>query len=112
MNFLNQTFTDERIELHGNSYHNCTFQNCELVYDGDRPPTFNDNEFINTVFVFTGPALRTLYFLSNMFQTGDGGREIVESTIDDLKNRRIHGHEVRTIKPHTKDHSLANRVLQ
>lgn len=112
MNFMNQTFTNQRVDLHGNAYHNCTFKGCELVYDGDRSPTFHDNEFIDSVFVFTGPALRTLYFLSNMFQSGEGGQEIVEKTFDDLKNRRIHGHEVRTIKPHTDDHRLSSELLQ
>ena len=112
MNYLNETFENERVELHGNSYHNCTFKHCELVYDGDRSPTFHDNEFIDSVFVFTGSALRTLYFLGNMYGAGGGGREVVEKTFDDLKNRRIHGHEVRTIKPHTADHSLSSQTLQ
>ena len=40
MNHQNETFRDQRIELHGKSFHNCTFDNCELVFDGDRPPTF------------------------------------------------------------------------
>lgn len=112
MNFLNQTFENERVELHGNSYHNCRFKNCELVYDGDRSPTFHDNEFIDSVFVFTGSALRTLYFLGNMYNTGAGGREVVEKTFTDLKNRNMHGHEVRTIKPNTADHSLSSSRLQ
>ena len=112
MNYLNHTFQDERIDLHDNSYHQCIFKNCELVYDGGRPPTFHDNEFIDSVFIFTGPALRTLYFLGNMYQSGEGGQEIMEQTFDDLKNRRIHGHEVRTAKPHTPDHRLGSRVLQ
>lgn len=112
MNFMNQTFENERVELHGNSYHHCTFKNCELIYDGDRSPTFHDNQFIDSVFVFTGSALRTLYFLGNMYSAGEGGREVVEQTLDDLKNRRIHGHEVRTIKPHTGDYSVSNSTLQ
>lgn len=112
MNFLNQIFDNERIELHGNSYHGCTFKQCELVYDGDRSPTFNDNEFVDSVFIFSGAALRTLYFMSNMFHSGDGGREVIEKTVNDLKNGNIHGHEVRTIKPHTPDHRLSNQELQ
>ena len=106
MNYMSHTFENERIELHGNSYHNCTFKHCELVYDGDRSPTFNDNDFIDSEFIFTDSALRTLYFLSNMYQAGDGGREVVDKTLEDIKNRNIHGHEARTIKPHTSDHSL------
>lgn len=111
MNFMNETFENSRVELHGNSYHHCTFKNCELVYDGDRSPTFDDNEFIDTTFVFTGSALRTLYFLGNMYQTGDGGKEVVEKTFADLKARKIHGHEAKTILPHTENSSLSKSSL-
>ena len=112
MTIMNKTFENERVELRGNAYHNCTFKHCELVYDGDRSPTFDDNKFIDSVFVFTGSALRTLYFLGNLYHSGGGGREVVEKTLADIRNRNMHGHEVRTIKPHTVDSSLAGQVLQ
>lgn len=106
MIYSNQVFDGERLELHGNFYRDCTFKNCELVYDGDPSPTFHNNQFIDTVFVFTGPALRTLYFLGNLYRAGEGGQELVEQTLSDVKEGRIHGAEVRTITPHTEDHSL------
>ncbi len=106
MNHDNETFTDERIELHGKFFHNCTFRNCELVFDGDRPPTFKDNQFIDTVFVFTGAATRTLYLLSNIYHAGEGGREVIETTFADIRAHKLHGHEIRTIVPHTLDHAL------
>lgn len=106
MNHQNETFRGERIELHGRAFHNCTFEDCELVFDGDRPPTFKDNRFVDSVFVFTGAAARTLYLLSNIYHAGDGGREVVERTFADIREHRLHGHEIRTIAPHTVDHSL------
>lgn len=112
MHYSNQTFENTRLDLHGNAYQGCTFKNCELVYDGDRSPTFHNNQFIDTVFVFTGAALRTLYFMGNMYHAGEGGREVIEKTLNDLKQGAIHGHEVKTIKPHTNDHSLSNNVVQ
>lgn len=112
MNYQNKVFQNKRIELRGNTYHHCTFNNCELVYDGDRSPTFHDNEFIDTVFTFTGSALRTLYFLGNMYHAGEGGKEVIDKTLEDIKNRKIHGHETTTIKPHTTDHSLSSELLQ
>jgi len=39
MNFVDESFENERIELHGKSFRGCKFTNCELVYDGDRSPT-------------------------------------------------------------------------
>lgn len=107
MNFVDQTFENERIELHGKAFRGCTFVNCELVYDGDRSPTFSNNRFVDTVFVLTGPAVRTLYFLGNIYHAGEGGREVVDQAFADIRNGAMHGHEVRTIAPHTLDHSLA-----
>ncbi|HIG39338.1 MAG: hypothetical protein ABGY96_13535 [bacterium] len=107
MNYHDQTFENERIELHEKTFKNCTFVNCELVYDGDRSPTFSNNTFVDTVFVFTGAAVRTLYFLGNIYHAGEGGREVVDRTFAEIKNGEIHGHEVRTQAPHTVDHSLA-----
>ena len=106
MNYRGQMFNGERIELHGKSFHQCTFENCELVFDGDRPPTFKDNRFIDTVFVFTGPATRTLYLLSNIYHAGQGGREVIDQAFADIREHKMHGHEVRTVVPHTLDHSL------
>lgn len=106
MNHQNETFRNQRLELHGKAFHNCTFEACELVFDGDRPPTFKDNRFIDTVFVFTGAATRTLYLLSNIYHAGDGGREVVEQTFADIRDNRLVGHEIRTVAPHTVDHSL------
>jgi len=107
MNYSNYTFNNERLDLHGNSFHNCTFKNCELVYEGDRSPTFKDNQFIDTVFVFTGAAVRTLYLLGNIYHAGEGGHEVIDKTFSDIRDGAIHGHEVRTTAPHTVDHSLA-----
>jgi hypothetical protein len=106
MNHQHQTFRQQRIELHGKSFHDCTFEECELVFDGDRPPTFKDNRFVDSVFVFTGAATRTLYLLSNIYHAGDGGRAVVERTFADIREHRLHGHEIRTEAPPTVDHTL------
>ena len=106
MNFHNETFSQERIELHGKTFRDCTFEHCELVFDGDRPPTFSNNRFVDSVFVFTGSATRTLYLLSHIFHAGDGGREVVEKMLTDLRDHNLHGHEIRTIVPHTVDGAI------
>jgi len=106
MHYVDQTFRDQRVELTDSRFHGCTFVNCELVFRGDPSPTFQDNEFIDSVFVFKGVAIRTLYFLSNMFHAGKGGEEIVERTFEDIRNRAIHGVETATFTPDTPDHGL------
>ena len=107
MEHRSKTFKNERVELGGHIFHDCTFEHCELVFNGDRSPTFKDNRFVDSVFVFVGAATRTLYFLSNVFHAGDGGREVIEHTLDELRKRELHGGEIKTIAPHTVDHSLS-----
>ncbi len=106
MHHSNETFQSERIELHGKSFQDCTFEDCELVFDGDRPPTLQNNRFVDTVFVFSGPATRTLYLLSNIYHAGEGGKEVIEKAFSDIREHTMHGHEIRTIVPHTMDHSF------
>ena len=69
----NESFKDQRIELDGKMFHDCEFVNCELVFSGDRPPTFSDNKYIDTRFILTGHATRTMYLLSNIYHAGKGG---------------------------------------
>ncbi|HSG89898.1 MAG TPA: hypothetical protein VLA56_11850 [Pseudomonadales bacterium] len=107
MQHKDETFRDTRIDLHGKFFHGCTFERCELVFDGDRPPTFSDNRFVDCVFVLTDAAARTLYLLSTIYKSGAGGREVVDNIIDDIREDRLHGHELRTAVPSTADHSLA-----
>ena len=107
MNYRDKSFKGERVELADNIFHGCVFEDCELVFDGHRSPTFQDNKFVDSVFVFTGPAVRTLYLLSNIYHAGPGGQEIIEQMFDDIRQRGFHGREVRTIVPHTVNHSLA-----
>ena len=106
MKFQDEIFQNERVELGGNIFHNCTFEHCELVFDGDRSPTFVDNEFIGSVFVFTDQALRTLYFLANIYHAGEGGVGVVEQTFSAIRAGSFHGREMHTIMPHTSDNSL------
>jgi hypothetical protein len=106
MFYQDKTFTGERVELSGSGFHGCTFKNCELVYRGEPSPNFQDNNLVDSVFVFTDAAICTLYFLSNVYHAGRGGREVVEKTFEDIRQRAIHGRTARTVAPGTPDHSL------
>lgn len=107
MQYIDQHFKNERVELDGKMFHNCEFENCELVFSGDRPPTFSDNRFVDTVFILTGHATRTMYLLSNIYHAGEGGKEVVENIFSEIRNGAIHGKEISTKVPNTRDHSLA-----
>ena len=107
MQHREETFRNERVSLDGKSFHGCTFENCELEFTGDRPPTFSDNRYVNTVFVLSGPAVRTVYLLSNICHAGEGGRQVFEALFEDIRNHDVHGHEITTKIPDTPDHSMA-----
>ena len=107
MHHRDETFSNERISLDGKSFHGCTFENCELEFTGDRPPTFSDNRYVNTVFVLSGAAVRTVYLLSNICHAGEGGRQVFEALFEDIRNHDVHGHEIKTHIPDTADHSMA-----
>ncbi len=107
MNYRSLTFSNERINLAGKSCHDCTFQDCDLLFDGARSPTFKDNKFVDTVFIFTDEAVRTLYFLANIYHAGEGGQQVIEDTFDAIRQGSFHGREARTCAPATVDHSLA-----
>ncbi len=106
MFYQDKTFTGERVELQGNAFHGCTFKDCELVYRGEPSPNFQDNNLIDSVFVFTDAAICTLYFLANIYHAGRGGQEVVERTFEDIRRGAIHGRMAKTVPPHTPDHSL------
>lgn len=107
MQHHDETFRDERVELHGRFFHRCTFEHCELVFDGDRPPSFGDNVFRDCTFALTGAAARTMYMLQTLHGTGAGGRDVVERLIDDVRTQSLYGHELHTAVPSTPDRSLA-----
>jgi len=106
MEYHNRFFRDESIDLSDNRFHGCTFEKCRLVYRGDRSPTFQDNHFVDSVFVFADAAIRTIYFLSNIYHAGPGGREVVEDTFSRIRQHSIHGPQITTIAPHTPGHAL------
>ena len=106
MEYRNKVFAGERVTLSDNVFHNCTFRHCELIFDGDRSPTFHDNEFIDSTFVFSGAAARTLYFLGNIHHAGGGGAEIVDRLFDQVRQGQVHGAQIRTAIPSNADHSL------
>jgi hypothetical protein len=73
MNYDNQSFRDESVELSGNRFHGCTFERCKLVYRGDISPTFHDNHFIESVFVLADAVNADYMFFVQHLSRGAGG---------------------------------------
>jgi len=58
----NKSFRGQTVRLDGKSFSNCRFENCVLIYSGERCE-WEDTSFFNCQIVFDGPANNTVQFL-------------------------------------------------
>jgi hypothetical protein len=78
-----ETFEDQAEVVDGREFHHCTFNRCQLTYNGGVPPTFVGCSFADCTWLFDGPAGRTVEFLRAMYHgMGDGGRDLIEQTLN------------------------------
>ncbi|HEX8450770.1 MAG TPA: hypothetical protein VF647_01670 [Longimicrobium sp.] len=85
MNIENQAFQDERVVLDGNSYTNCTFRRCVLVYSATAEMSLTNCNFEMVEWEFDGPAARVLSFLHATYQNGRDGEEFVRAIFRNFK---------------------------
>jgi len=71
-------YENERIHLDGNTFVNCRFKNCVMVFTGSAHTGLKSNGFDGCDFVFEGPALVTLQHLHKLYHGGPGFKELVE----------------------------------
>lgn len=88
MEYRDQTFENETIQLDGNTFTGCTFQNCMLVFDGTEPPNLGANQFRgDVVLTLRGNAVALAHLLSMLcLRGGDGGRDIVDQVFDQIRS--------------------------
>jgi hypothetical protein len=60
--FENCHFENARVDLHAGAYIGCTFERCELIFDG-RPVHLDSNRFSGCSWNFAGPAAATIAVL-------------------------------------------------
>jgi hypothetical protein len=70
MQFQGLTFRDDTIELDGDEYDGCRFENCTLVYRGGPLPTLADCSFSRSSIALEGAAAATLSFLHALYHRG------------------------------------------
>lgn len=84
---VEETFTDETVELDGADFVGCTFEGCELVYrGGEIPRRVEGNTFRDCRWRFEGAAGRTVRFMAALYRgLDDLGEQIVERTFDEIR---------------------------
>lgn len=85
-----ETFVQERIQLGGNQFRNCTFQECRLVYDGSAGVRIEDCDFDETRVELVEQAGNTLSFLQNVYHgLGEDGQKVVENFFHHVRQGQI-----------------------
>jgi hypothetical protein len=88
MKYVDSKFTQTRIELDGNEFIRCRFEDVILVFSARAPVSMVNCTYGNNVaWAFEGPAALTLGFLSGLYHgAGEGGKKLVESTFDKIRH--------------------------
>ena len=76
-------FTNERVVLDGNEYRNCTFTNCEIVFNATAPVSLQGINFISCQWTFDGPAGLTINFMTSLYQAGL--TDLIDQTCDNIR---------------------------
>ena len=85
MNVEDSAFDHEPVHVDGNSYRNCHFEQCTLIYSGGEIPRLENNSFTECRWVFDGAAVRTMAFLRDLYHRGgEGGRALVDNAFETI----------------------------
>lgn len=85
MNIENRSFQDEQVVLDGNTYTNCTFRRCVMVYSATSEMSLTNCRLEGVEWAFDGPAARVLSFLHATYQGGRDGEEFVRAIFRNFK---------------------------
>jgi hypothetical protein len=75
-------FNHETVTLDGESFEDCEFRECRLVYSGGEPPHFRDCRFDDCEWKFDDAAARTLAHLKLVWASG--GKAPVQALIKEI----------------------------
>lgn len=86
MEYKGKTFERETIRIDGNTYLDCQFTNCTLLYGGGPAPSLQHNAFTDCEWTLDGHAALTLDFLNRLYKSG--AVNLVESVFHFIKNAK------------------------
>jgi hypothetical protein len=84
MIYRNQVFTNEQISIDGDSFIECTFERCRLLFSALLPIRLESNRFNDCTWEFAGSAQTTLAFMAAIYH--GGGKELIESTFQKIRS--------------------------
>ncbi len=85
---INNTYKNVTVKLDLNEFIDCTFENCTMEYEGKGQISMIGCSFKNVNWIFSGAAQNTLQFMHSIYHgMGDGGKEIIEKTFENIKKK-------------------------
>lgn len=75
-------YNHETVQLDGETFSDCEFRDCRLVYAGGEPPQFRGCSFIGCDWKYDEAAARTLAHLKLVWSVG--GKSSVQALIKDI----------------------------
>ena len=81
MKATNCTFKNAIVHVDGQSYRECRFERCQLVYSGGDLPRMVDCEFLRCRWTLEGAGARTLRLMKAMVERGGSMRDLVERSL-------------------------------
>jgi hypothetical protein len=76
------TYNHDTVLLDGETFSNCRFDTCRLIYTGGAPPTFEACQFSDCEWKFEDSAARTMAFLKLMWSVG--AKSAVQAVIKEV----------------------------
>jgi hypothetical protein len=87
MLYTDREFIGQTVNLDGNRFVNCRFQDCQLVFYAYEPVSFDRCVFDECDWVFEGAADIMLSFLTALYHgLGKSGQDLVELIFDSVRN--------------------------
>jgi hypothetical protein len=91
MRYEHEVFENRYIELDGNSYRDCKFLGCQLIFFGTAGVDLYDCLFRECHWSFQGNAGITLGFLAALYQGASPGsdRNLLDELVDAIKTGKL-----------------------
>lgn len=86
MRYIHRVFRHETIDLDGNTFEDCKFVECKLVFRAYERVYFNRCTFTECDWTFGGPAETTFVFLRDLYHgLGYEGMNLVDAMVSGIK---------------------------
>jgi hypothetical protein len=82
----NITYSHETVVLEGETFSDCEFRDCRLIYTGGEPAVLTNCQFVGCDWKLEDGAVRTLAHLKLMWSAG--GKSAVQAFIKDITAAR------------------------